>query len=577
MVNRLIKDLGVKKIAVLYQDDSFGLAGYRGVRRALERRNLKPAVTGVYPRNTTAVKTALLDIRRANPGAVVLVGAYKPVASFIAWARHTGFNPIFVTLSFVGSNALVHELGPAGVGIYVTQVVPFPTTKNLKVAADYRRDLEVHKPGAVPSFVSLEGYMAGRLTIRALELCGREPDRACLLEGLRRAATIDLGGFKLRYGKDDNQGSDAVFLTRHRKGRPLRFDRKNPAAGEAMKSALKILLDMRYKISTQLYLSIGAAASLTVIASVVAWVSFAFVGGVQNRVNEGTVPFLASAFGTAQHSSALVAAAPRLAAVVNPDNLEQIATEVANDQEAFEKALAALIRQGGNQEISLRIKKLGDVLIENLTAIKRLVLQRFDLTDSHDTLQLQLTWVRKELSNVMVPAIDDQLFFAMTGFSKIDKPSVPREQHFSEEGINLYRYIAGLRSDATIAAQLLATAFSVSDAALLEPLRERFEATVRGIRRRLDALGKVPVRAALEPLFEQMIELSNGEEGGFNLRAGELALERKQGELLSFHESLEAKILAATETLVSTARKSANKPPRIPPRPSAPAATSCSL
>ncbi len=326
-----------------------------------------------------------------------------------------------------------------------------------------------------------------------------------------------------------------------------------------MKSALKILLDKRYQISTQLYLSIGAAASLTVIASVVAWVSFAFVGGVQNRVNEGTVPFLASAFGTAQHSSALVAAAPRLAAVVNPDNLEQIATEVAKDQEAFEKALAALIRQGGNQEISLRIKKLGDVLIENLTAIKRLVLQRFDLTDSHDTLQLQLTWVRKELSNVMVPAIDDQLFFAMTGFSKIDKPSVPREQHFSEEGINLYRYIAGLRSDATIAAQLLATAFSVSDAALLEPLRERFEATVRGIRRRLGALGNVPVRAALEPLFEQMIELSNGEEGGFNLRAGELALERKQGELLSFHESLEAKILAATETLVSTARKSAKQ------------------
>ena len=213
MVNRLIKDSGVKKIAVLYQDDSFGLAGYRGVRRALERRNLKPAVTGVYPRNTTAVKTALLDIRRANPGAVVLVGAYKPVAAFIAWARHTGFNPIFVTISFVGSNALVHELGPAGVGIYVTQVVPFPTMENLKIASDYRRDLEAQRPGAAPSFVSFEGYMAGRLAIRALELCGREPDRGCLLKSLRRAATIDLGGFKLHYGKDDNQGSDAVFLT----------------------------------------------------------------------------------------------------------------------------------------------------------------------------------------------------------------------------------------------------------------------------------------------------------------------------------------------------------------------------
>ena len=326
-----------------------------------------------------------------------------------------------------------------------------------------------------------------------------------------------------------------------------------------MKGALKNLLDKRYKISTQLYLSIGAAASLTVIASVVAWVSFGFVGEVQNRVNEGTVPFLASAFGIAQESTALVAAAPRLAAVVNPDNLEQIATEVAKDQEAFETALAALIRQEGNEEISLRIKKLGDVLIENLNAIKRLVLQRFDLTDLRDTLQLQLTWVRKELNNVMVPAIDDQLFYAMTGYGKIGEASVPREKHFSEEGINLYRYIAGLRSDATIATQLLATAFSVSDAAQLEPLRERFEATARGIRRRLNALGKVPVRAALEPLFDQMIELSIGEEGGFNLRARELALERKQGELLAFHESQEAKILAATQTLVSTARMSAKQ------------------
>ena len=95
--------------------------------------------------------------------------------------------------------------------------------------------------------------------------------------------------------------------------------------------------------------------------------------------------------------------------------------------------------------------------------------------------------------------------------------------------------------------------------AALEPLRERFEATVRGIRRRLAALGEVPVRAALDPLFEQMIELSIGEDGGFNLRASELALERKQSVFLAFHESLEAKILAATETLVSTARKSARQ------------------
>ena len=180
---------------------------------ALKRRGLKPAAIGVYPRNTTAVKTALLDLRRQKPGAVILVGAYRPVAALIAWSRHVGFNPVFVTISFVGSNALLRELGPAGVGVFVTQVVPFPTAKDLPIAAAYRRDLAAHAPDALPGFVSFEGYLAGRLAIRALELCGRELERACLLDRLRRAADIDLGGFRLHFGKEGSQGSDAVFLT----------------------------------------------------------------------------------------------------------------------------------------------------------------------------------------------------------------------------------------------------------------------------------------------------------------------------------------------------------------------------
>ena len=213
MVARLTGDLGIDRIAVMYQDDSFGRAGYRGVRRALERRALEPAAIGVYPRNTTAVKAALLDLRTGDPGAVVLIGAYEPVAALISWARHTGFDPVFITISFVGSNALARALGEAGTGVLVTQVVPFPTGERPLVAASYRRALAARAPEAVPGFVSFEGYLAGRLAIAALERCGPEVDRACFLDSLRQAGTLDIDGFALRYAADDNQGSDAVFLT----------------------------------------------------------------------------------------------------------------------------------------------------------------------------------------------------------------------------------------------------------------------------------------------------------------------------------------------------------------------------
>ena len=213
MVARLTGDLGIKRIAVMYQDDSFGRAGYHGARRALERRGMEAVAVGLYPRNTTAVKTALLDLRLADPEAVILVGAYEPVATFIAWARHIGMDPVFITISFVGSNALARQLGPTGVGVYVTQVVPFPTDDNLPVASSYRRALSAFDPDAVPGFVSFEGYLAGRLAIAALKRCGAEVNRASFLNSLRSTRIVDIDGFELQYGSNDNQGSDAVFLT----------------------------------------------------------------------------------------------------------------------------------------------------------------------------------------------------------------------------------------------------------------------------------------------------------------------------------------------------------------------------
>ncbi len=213
MVARLTTDLGIKRIAVMYQDDSFGRAGYRGVRQALERRSMEPVAIGVYQRNTTAVKTGLLNLHSANPDAVILIGAYRPVATLIAWARHIGMDPVFMTISFVGSNALAKELGRAGAGVFVTQVVPFPTNEIPRVGIAYRRALVAHAPEAIPGFVSYEGYLAGRLAIAALERCGREVDRGGFLKSLRGIDTIDLDGFELHYGENDNQGSDAVFLT----------------------------------------------------------------------------------------------------------------------------------------------------------------------------------------------------------------------------------------------------------------------------------------------------------------------------------------------------------------------------
>ena len=218
MVERLTNDLGIERVAVMYQDDSYGRAGYNGATSALARRGMEPVSVGLYPRNTLAVKTGLLDLRRGDPEAVIIIGAYQPVAALIAWARFTGLDPVFMTVSFVGSNALAEELGAkeltsSGAGVFVTQVVPFPTDTSLPIVQSYHRALADFAPNAEPGFVSFEGYLAGRLAIAALERCGRDVTRQCFIDSINRGEDMDLDGFKLEFGPDDNQGSDEVFLT----------------------------------------------------------------------------------------------------------------------------------------------------------------------------------------------------------------------------------------------------------------------------------------------------------------------------------------------------------------------------
>lgn len=212
-IQHLTADLGLSRIAILYQDDSFGRAGLSGVVKALERRDMELVAEGTYRRNTTAVKAALLTIRRADPEAVVMVGAYQPCATFIRLARQLELDPVFVNISFVGSKALARELRGSGEGVVVTQVVPFPEDTTIPLVARYQAALRAYDPEAEFGFVSLEGYMVGRLVLEALTKLEESATRAKLLSTIRQVGTFDLDGVPLVFGPDDNQGMDQVFLT----------------------------------------------------------------------------------------------------------------------------------------------------------------------------------------------------------------------------------------------------------------------------------------------------------------------------------------------------------------------------
>ena len=120
---------------------------------------------------------------------------------------------MFVNISFVGANALAKELGPDGKGVIVSQVVPFPGDASLKVVADYQAAIKAADAKAEPEFVSLEGYLVGRLAIAALEKAGKDVTREGLLKAIKETGKFDIGGLPMTFSAEKNEGLDKVFMT----------------------------------------------------------------------------------------------------------------------------------------------------------------------------------------------------------------------------------------------------------------------------------------------------------------------------------------------------------------------------
>ena len=324
-----------------------------------------------------------------------------------------------------------------------------------------------------------------------------------------------------------------------------------------MKERLKRLLRSGSRISTQLHLAIWGAVALTICASLVGWLSFNRVGEVQSRVNEGSIPDIAASFEVAQYSGILAAAAPRLTVATTENEFDQVALSIDEAYSAFEEQLALLEEGNAGDESFARVRAHADSLIFNIEAIKEETRESFALAAGSEALGAELAKLRTQLDGIVVPAIDDQLFYTMTGYRNLAEPPAPRSEHFSEEELGHYRHLAQLQVDGNIAMELLANAFTLSQASQIEPLRERFEAATSRMERNLSALGESPLRDQVSPIFTRLFELGIGEGSGFDLLARRLTLTESQQDLVVSNRNIAIDLVEEVNGLVNTARAGA--------------------
>jgi len=213
LIVKQLTSLGLKKIAVFYQDDAYGKAGLEGVTRALKALNLAPVALGTVERNTVNVAQAVKDIVGKGADAVVQISAYKSCAAFIRESRKAGYGGTFFNVSFVGTQALADELGKEANGIMISQVMPFPFSTTTPISREYLEAVRKAGGDAKPNYSSMEGYLAAKVLAEGLRRAGRNPTRETLITGLESIQKTDFGGFLVDFGPKDHVASRFVDLS----------------------------------------------------------------------------------------------------------------------------------------------------------------------------------------------------------------------------------------------------------------------------------------------------------------------------------------------------------------------------
>lgn len=220
-VDALWSQRGLRKIGVIYQNDAFGKTVLDGIEHALAKHDAVPTGLGTFERNTLQISEGLKTVREAKPDAVILVGPYAPVAAILKEAHASGWHPLFLTVSFVGTEGLIRAAGADAEGVVVTQVVPPYDRTDLPTIKLYRSALDKYMSGTSPTFVSLEAFVDAMVFVEGLRAAGRDLTREKFISGIESLHNWDPGlgqDLRLGYGPHSHKGFDAVYATVIRDG-----------------------------------------------------------------------------------------------------------------------------------------------------------------------------------------------------------------------------------------------------------------------------------------------------------------------------------------------------------------------
>lgn len=202
------------KCGFFFQADAYGIAVRDAILPALKKRSVTLETMMPYDRETGDVSEAIATFEEQKPDTIFMASTPVTTTKFVNGIKSSGLSTSLATISFVNAAELARQVGPAGKGIIVSQVVPIPTDPSSPLVRRYRQALQTYGNGEAPDFAMLEGYLMGYTACKLLHAAGPNPTRESYLSTIfSEPVTLNVGDVQLNYGPGNNSGTSRVYLS----------------------------------------------------------------------------------------------------------------------------------------------------------------------------------------------------------------------------------------------------------------------------------------------------------------------------------------------------------------------------
>ena len=205
--------LGNTTFAIIAADNPLGATLAGQIDDELKARGL-PAATrlnlNIDLKNVEAINR---DVSIAKPQVVVVAADTISMAEFLKRFRRLDKGTNVVGFSTVNHRTLLEIAQPDfAVSTLITQVVPHPGSSNTRLQTEHRALMAKFRDEP-PSHITLEGFMAAKGLVRALERAGKALSRNGIAAALNGDKRFDLDGMTLVFTPKNDRGSHFVDIS----------------------------------------------------------------------------------------------------------------------------------------------------------------------------------------------------------------------------------------------------------------------------------------------------------------------------------------------------------------------------